>query len=237
MGTGGKTTGMKGAIDIVRFQPLGEILLVVLAVGLVGYSIWRFTQAIADPDNQGKDLKGLTIRTGMAISGLFHSGLAYYAVSRLLDLQAGNGSSGGNSAESRTETLLSQPFGRWLVLAAACVLVGMAIAHIVKAFRETYAQYLEIPRSHWMALVHVISKIGLMARAAVYGIFAYFLYRVFDTFDPDRAMGLNEALDWLLGNAWGGWLLAGMAGGLIAFGAYSLVEVAHRRIDAPIHPS
>ena len=80
-------------------------------------------------------------------------------------------------------------------------------------------------------LVHVISKIGLMARAAVYGILAYFLYRVFETFDPERAMGLNEALDWLLGNAWGGWLLAGMAGGLIAFGVYSLVEAAHRRID------
>jgi hypothetical protein len=60
IGAGGKTTDPSGALEEVAIQPLGKPLLIVIAVGLVGYALWRFVQAIADPKTRVEHLKGLS---------------------------------------------------------------------------------------------------------------------------------------------------------------------------------
>jgi hypothetical protein len=52
-GEGGKTTDSKGAIVEIMQQPFGKVLLTILIIGLLGYVIWRFTQAIKDADGHG----------------------------------------------------------------------------------------------------------------------------------------------------------------------------------------
>ena len=47
-GIGGKTTGTNGALQIIARQPFGRILLALVAVGLLGYVLWRFVQAIKE---------------------------------------------------------------------------------------------------------------------------------------------------------------------------------------------
>src|SRR4051812_9267970 len=46
IGTGGATTDKNGAIATIAAQPFGHVLLIVLAVGLAGYSLWGFIRAI-----------------------------------------------------------------------------------------------------------------------------------------------------------------------------------------------
>ena len=41
-GAGGKTTDQQGAMQTVAHQPFGTVLLVLLAIGLGGYALWRF---------------------------------------------------------------------------------------------------------------------------------------------------------------------------------------------------
>ena len=54
-GEGGKTTDSKGAITEIMQQPFGYVLLTVLIIGLFGYVVWRFTQAVKDTDGHGND--------------------------------------------------------------------------------------------------------------------------------------------------------------------------------------
>jgi hypothetical protein len=56
-GSGGRTTGTRGALVEIITQPFGEILLAIVALGLVGYVLWRFVQAIVDPEHKGTDTK------------------------------------------------------------------------------------------------------------------------------------------------------------------------------------
>ena len=42
---GGKITGTQGAFQTIASGPFGKVLLFLVAVGLLGYVVWRFVQA------------------------------------------------------------------------------------------------------------------------------------------------------------------------------------------------
>src|SRR5919112_5317329 len=67
------------AVKRLQDLPAGSALLGLIAVGLVGYIIWRFTQAIRDTEGNGSSAKGWSKRLWYICSGLFYSGLALYA--------------------------------------------------------------------------------------------------------------------------------------------------------------
>nr|MBA3438683.1 DUF1206 domain-containing protein [Pyrinomonadaceae bacterium] len=54
-GMGGKTTDTRGALATIVAQPFGRVLLGAVAVGLAGYTIWRFVQAGVDAEHKGSE--------------------------------------------------------------------------------------------------------------------------------------------------------------------------------------
>src|SRR5215217_2649724 len=76
-GTGGRATGQRGALEVVAGSPFGGVLLGLIAVGFLGYALWRSVQAIADPDREGTDVKALGKRVGYGISALVYAGRAF----------------------------------------------------------------------------------------------------------------------------------------------------------------
>ncbi len=61
---------LKALFKTIVNQPFAKFLLALVAIGLIGYVIWRFVQAIKDPENKGNDAKGLAVRIGYAVKGL-----------------------------------------------------------------------------------------------------------------------------------------------------------------------
>lgn len=64
------TEGSRGALETVLTAPFGKILLAVIALGLIGYAIWRTIQAVKDADHPGNDTKGLAIRADLMVSAV-----------------------------------------------------------------------------------------------------------------------------------------------------------------------
>ena len=75
-GGDGATTGSKGAIRAIQEQPFGQVLLVLLTVGLAGYALWRFVQAILDPEGEGTDAKGAASSRGSSTAASSSTRLA-----------------------------------------------------------------------------------------------------------------------------------------------------------------
>ena len=50
----GKLTNQQGALETVADQPLGGLLLVLLAIGLGGYAVWRLVRAALGPVRRGR---------------------------------------------------------------------------------------------------------------------------------------------------------------------------------------
>src|SRR6476646_6686838 len=52
IGAGGETTDTRGALIWIVQAPFGRFLLGTVGIGLAGYALWRFVQAIADTENK-----------------------------------------------------------------------------------------------------------------------------------------------------------------------------------------
>jgi len=229
----GATTDSKGALQTLRSQPFGQVLLVLVIVGLVGYALWRFVQATLDPENEGTDAKGIAKRVGWFGAGLIHAGLVVYAVGLLTGAAIG-GSGGGSSggAESWTARLMSWPGGPWIVGALGLLVTGVAGYQLYKAWRADLDDQLDLSSLHGRAQQWTIgiSRFGIGARGAVGVIVGVALVVAAVRTNPNEAKGLGGALasvqSWTLGSV----ILAVVAVGLIAYGAYQGVEARYRRI-------
>jgi len=113
-GFGGRATDAHGAIRTVGEQPFGTVFLLVLALGLAAYAVWRFAQAWLDLEGKGTNLQALVTRASFVVSGLGHAGLAFTAVS----LASGLHEAHSNAVRTWVTRLLSLPTdagrsGRW----------------------------------------------------------------------------------------------------------------------------
>ena len=228
--TGGRTTDTRGALEEILSQPYGKYLLGAVAVGLVGYALWRFVQAVKDTESKGSGAKGIAVRIGYAVIGVIYAGLAFSAVQ--LVLGSGGQSSGDSSSKEWTATLLEQPFGQWLVGAVGLGFVIAAVSHFYKAYTAKFREKLMTSQMSENAQNFALrsGRFGLAARGVVFGIIGAFLIQAALHSNAGEARGLSGALTALGQQTYGQLLLGVVALGLVAYGFYMLVLARYRRI-------
>lgn len=218
-------TGTKGALQTLRQQPFGLVLLLLVAIGLACFVAWRLIQSLGDADDHGTDPKALVVRGALLISAITYATLAFFAFTLVL----GFGSSSGGSHNQATAWLMQQPFGRYLVGAVGLAVVGAGLAHFWKALSGKFKKRLYASDTAMKAIAP-ISAIGLIARGIVFCIIGGFFIVAAIRVDPSHARGLNSAMSWLRDQPYGLVLFIVVAAGLVAFGAYSLIEARWRHI-------
>lgn len=234
VGSGGQTTGSKGALQMLSEQPFGRILLGLVAFGLAGYAVWQFIRAIEDPENEGADGKAIAKRVGFFISGLIHFGLVWYAIGIITGAATG-GSGGGESqgAQTWSARVMQYPLGQWLLLLIGVGIIGYGIYQLVKAFKSELGKRLRLgeldPRTY--RVVVAVSRFGLAARGVVFGIIGGFLAMAAYHHNASEARGLDGALETLQRQPYGPWLLGAVALGLIAYGLFEFVKARYRQIN------
>jgi Domain of Unknown Function (DUF1206) len=228
-GVGGRATGQQGALEIVAGSPFGGVLVGLIALGFLGYALWRGVQAIADPDGEGTDLKAVGKRIGYGVSALVYAALAFSAIGLIL----GSASEGGGTPDDWTALLLSWPLGQVLVAGVGTVVAGLGLRELYQAYRARFLEYLKIEEmgekvrkwsKRW-------GRLGITARGIVFGVVGTFLIRAALEYDPQEARGLGGALQTLAQQPLGQWLLGAVALGLIAYGLFMLSVARYRHID------
>lgn len=230
LGSGGDTTGSRGALQTIANQPLGTAALVVIALGLAGYALWRISQAVANPEHLESDLKGVIRRVGYAIRAVIYGALAVAAIR--VALGNSSGSSSGQE-DSWTARIMELPAGRWLVGLAGAIVIAYGIHRLIQAWRADIGKHMRLAEmsqetSRWV--IHV-SRFGIAARGVVFVIIGWFFVQAAIQYDPSEAGGVAEALNALARESYGPWLLGIVALGLVAFGVHSLLQARYRRID------
>lgn len=232
-GVGGGTTDKNGAIAVLGEQPFGKVLLVLVAVGLAGYSLWGFVRAFADAMDRGTELKALAERGGYLVSGITYGALIFPTV-RLI-FGSGSGSSGDQAQQGTTAWLLAQPFGPWIVGIFGLVTVVGAVGQALIAYKASFMDDFKTNQMNgdeekW---AKIVGRIGHAARAVVFSLFGIFLVQAALQTDADKAKGLDGTLQTLLQQMYGPWLLGIVAIGLICFGVFSLLCVRWIRVGSP----
>jgi hypothetical protein len=127
---GGKTASKEQVFETVLDLPAGTALLYAVAVGLVGYMIWRITQAVADTEGKGSKPKGLAVRFGYVVSGLLHGGLALIAFKVAMHEQEDGSRKGAAIAK-----LMQHPAGQWLLIGLGLTVIAVGVHQFVRAFK------------------------------------------------------------------------------------------------------
>ncbi|MBI5033183.1 MAG: DUF1206 domain-containing protein [Chloroflexi bacterium] len=102
-------------ISFIGFNPFGTGLLIVVAVGLLGYTLWGLIRAVYDPLRRGNDTKGVAVRLGYIVSAFGYGTLLIATIQYILGATMNE-----NGPETWSENLLGHPYGR-----IAVVIIGL----------------------------------------------------------------------------------------------------------------
>jgi hypothetical protein len=223
VGHGGTKADQQGALKTIAQQPFGKVLLILVALGLAGYALWRLFRALLGHGPEGSD--GTFDRVAAFASGVVYAGLCALAVTILLG-------SGSENEHKTAAGVLGWPAGTWVVGIAGAILVGVGL---YQGYRGVSRDFLEDSKTEEMSTkariwIEWIGTFGHLARMVVFGLVGVFLLTAAIEFNPDKAVGLDGALAKLAHASYGPLLLGIVAAGLIAFGLYSLSDARYRRI-------
>src|SRR5690606_19382826 len=141
--------------------------------------------------------------------------------------------SSDEKVESWTSIVLGWPGGQWLVGAAGLAAFSVCVAQLVYAYRAPFARsFCEEDTGERARRVMIgLGRAGMGARSIVAAIIGVFFVQAMLTEDPSDAGGVSEALQTLLDQPFGPWLLAAAALGLLAFGFFFLGLSRYQAVD------
>jgi Domain of Unknown Function (DUF1206) len=231
-----------GALSEVGRQPAGRLFLGLLAVGLVGYGLWRVAQALSrgdqgdQEDKQGPEAQTISTveRVGWMCTALLYLFLCGQAV--VLALSANSGGSGGGGPSGHPQpfvaTVLRWPGGPvWVGLAGAGFAIGGGALVFWGSFHD-YSEVLDTGRMSQRAFrgAQVSGIVGEAARGLLIVVISVYLLAAAAADNPSRAKSINEALISLDRVPAGQGLLLLTVVGLLCFAVYSLFEASYRSV-------
>ena len=217
----GRTEDLTGALEYAG-EGLGRGLLIVIAIGLATYALWRLSDAAFGTEHGSGDGKAMRKRAAAAGIGLIYLYTSYKAFRILTVGQAET----GNTHQERAADILHLP-GGWIVLGAVGLFIlGAGVFQLIKAAKCSYLENLDAdamsPAVKWLG------RIGYAARGIVFLSVGWMVGRAALHGRSGEVGGMERALDLLSGTS-----LYAVAGGLMLFGAFSMVEARYRRIHRP----
>jgi hypothetical protein len=217
LGDGGKATSREGAMRRIADSGWGKLGLIALAIGFAAYALWRFVQAFVDDE--------WLQRAGYVGRALIYSALTWSAVR--LALGSGGGDSQNEKAKKTTSTVLDWPAGKWIVVLAGLVIIGVGVWNLYRGLTKKFEKKWRHGYSTWGSRAGVA---GHIARFVVFGLIGVFAIKAALEFDPQDAVGFDGALQKLAHASYGPALLGLTAAGLVAYGIYCLVDARYRDV-------
>lgn len=220
LGLGGGTTDTGGAMSAIAGAPFGRTMLTLAAVGLVGYAVWRMIAAVADSENRGKDLKGITLRLSFVARALLHLVLAWSAVRVVL----------GRSPLSRQKASIAADYGDLILFAIGAGFAGYGVYQLYRSWTAKLSRQIdhgEMTREAgtW---VYPVARFGIGARGVVFCLIGYLTLRAAVGATSGSGGGLRESLQVFA--RVGRIPLLVVAIGLLAYAFYEALNVRYREI-------
>ena len=226
LGIGGRTTNQRGALEVIARQPLGTVLLAVVAVALAVICACGASAMRSSGAGRRSRIGRSTGSVRSAVASPIRSSARWR--SRFV---AGSGS-GQGGAPKETAGVLGWPGGTWIVGVAGVLLFGVAL---YQGYRGVSRDFLEDSKTESMSprvrrWVEIAGTVGHLARMVVFGMIGVFLVVSAVNYDPRRAVGLDGALATLAHSPGGPVALGVVAAGFVAFALYSISDARYRRI-------
>jgi hypothetical protein len=228
LGLRGADADQTGALQTVGQGPGGRALLWAIGLGLICLGLWQAAEILlwwrGLLDSARRRRTAVVCAKCLVKGGvygflgitalLFALGLEYEADERLPEL---------------TEKVLEIPGGSLAVYAGAAGVVAVGLYTLVRGITGGFMKDIDLPAApdRWEPLIEGIGRVGYLAKGIAFGLVGVLLWRAASSADVTDATGLDGAMTAIAGLSAGPWLLAGIAVGFAAFGAYALARARY----------
>ena len=222
-----KSADLSGALRTVADEPFGKILLGLVAVGLVSLALWQASETIWGYRNcKGAERVRKQVTSGA--KAVFYAALAVSAASVALGL----GFWDSQSQQQTTSGVLAWPAGRVIVVVAGLIIIGVGVAGVIKGVKKSFGEEIDTSSMSPIARKGVarLGQVGYIAKGVALGVVGGLLSYSSLTFERQKASGLDGALQAILAQTFGRYLLTAVALGFLAFGLFALLESRYRRM-------
>ena len=219
-----KAAGTYSALKHLSGQPLGSILLCLLAITLTGYVWRRLLQAIIYPGHTSSFTpQALFQRLGYIISSLSYASIVYSALNIVFGLGKYN-----RTIKHLVGDLLDKPLGFWLVLLGGIGVLCVGFSYLYGAYTGSYICDFTLSNHKLKSSVKIIGKIGVATRGIAFIITGICLIQASILSNADLAGGLQNAFH-VLEQQPLGWLWLVLIGcGFVSYGLYMFVAAKYR---------
>jgi len=222
----GILTDQQGAIAFIGHQPIGQILLIFVLVGIIGYSLWGLIRAFFDPLHKGKNFKGILARLGFFVSAIAYAILILPTYNFIFsNPDAAQNGAQGIQLRNIISTIFTIPLGKYIVGVIGLMFLGTGVYQVYKGLRHNFAERFNpyALTSKQVKVVKIMGRFGTLGRAVVFFLVSIFLLYAAYYSNSSKAKGIDGVLLIILHEPYGHLLLGIVAIGLIAFGAYSIL--------------
>jgi Domain of Unknown Function (DUF1206) len=216
-----------GAFQLLRRQPAGRTLLVIIAIGLGAMALWQLLLAAVGHTSYPHRRR---ILERLASAGR----VIVYGFLLWTDIQVlrGTAQPATQSQQSAASGMLAHSAGRTLVALAGLVVLGFGVGMAIYGAKLAFRDKLNLAgvRHTTRTAILNLGRVGYLARGLAFTIVGVLLIDVAFTHRVDRSRGLDGALRTLAGQPFGRVLLVLIAAGFGAFGIYCFAQSKYRRI-------
>jgi hypothetical protein len=205
-GKSSQEASQQGALKELAGQPLGGVLLWVVAIGLFLLVIWRVLEI-------GWGRLELSKKLSSAGRGIVYLVLGVSAVK----IAVGNGGSSSGEQRTLSARLMAHGAGRVLIVAIGVAIVVIGGYQIFKAITKKFTEDLAGGVSE---LTILLGRIGYAAKGVAFLVVGGLFGWAAISYEPQKAGGLDTALHTIKDQPYGPALLTVLAAGIAAFGGY-----------------
>lgn len=213
-----------GALEYLSNQPLGGVLIWLVAIGMVALVLWRLLEAWqAYRAEDGADrVEGVV---SQLFKGVVYAVLAFSA----LQVALGQSGGGGGGTDSMTAELMKMTAGQLLVGAVGLGVLAYGAYYVYLGWTEKFLQKLDgHPQNTEVSKAYrLLGKAGFVAKGIAIGLIGGLLIYAAVTHDPKQSAGLDQALQEIVRQPFGQVLLTLVGAGIACYGLFAFARARH----------
>ena len=224
LGDHSEQASASGALQKLAQQPFGLILVWAVAVGMLLLVVWRLLEAAFGHRDEDDDSTKWRKRVFSVLRAGIYGALGVTA----LKVATGSGSSGGGS-KGLTARLMDLPAGQWIVVAVGLGIIGYAGALAWRGWTEKFAEHLktEGKMGYRGAGYLLLGKVGYIAKGVSLAVVGVLFGYAGVTHRSGKSGGLDQALQKVLQQPFGPYLLIAIGLGIAAYGLFCFARARH----------
>lgn len=213
-----------GAMEQLRQNPIGGLLLLLVAGGLLALAVWQIASAFLAADPAETKKWGRRIKLfGIAIAYLVVAGMALiYAVGGQADSE--------EASKTLSAVVLSAPGGVALLVVIGLSVVGVGVGFVVGGFTRGFEKLLDLPTGAARGGIVTLGVIGYFGKGIAVAVTGVLFVVAAVTQDPEKGAGLDAALHSLLVLPLGPILLGAVGAGFAVYGVFCIARARFARM-------